>query len=102
MSKVLVETNFDYADEFDVIGFVIYEDVDVIDNYISNLAAFFEKHDEWERWFGTNEAVTISNIDEYKRGITITEITDEDADVIEQRLGTEYGTPIIPDNLEDF
>lgn len=82
MTKLLVEFSKDWADEFDCNGFKIYPNQAAWDRATAKLP-------ELEYFFGTNEGWDEGEIDE--DDFKVTEITDEEAAVIEKRLGTTYG-----------
>lgn len=79
---VLVKFNKDWADEFDVSGFKIYNSEADWLKEAGNL-------DEHSFMFGTNEGWDEGEIDDID--FSVTEISNEDAAVIRNTLGNTFG-----------
>ena len=82
MSKILVKMCKSYADEFDCEAFQIFDDRAVWESVLSTL------EDGAVIYFGSNEELG----DFCRRDFTVTEISDEEAAIIQRLLGREYGT----------
>lgn len=95
---ILVKYNFDYADEFDVYGIVLFDTQEEFDRSLNETREEIEsvtsKGGQWKRYFGTNEAILINSFDEYMEGLTIQEITEEEAEVVRRLIGEGFGNPI--------
>ena len=79
--KYLVKWEFDYADEFEVYGHMVYDTKEYWEKTLSNAKKLIEKHGIQEIYFGTNEYLEFyhpKDLDNYK----IFEITDEEANTI--------------------
>jgi hypothetical protein len=95
MGKVLVKSSADYADEFDVHGFVVMSEEDFAD-LDKKAKDFFDKStEELECYFGTNEAVTYDCYDDWKHDLTVTPITDKEADTLKKLFGRGFGRTFI-------
>ena len=96
MKRFLIKTDYDYADEFDVSGFrIVNEDVmKEITKKIDN-----EKNYPMTCSFGTNEELEFIDSDDVKHGLTITEISEEEEDIIVKLFGPGFG--FVP-SFEEF
>lgn len=92
MSKVIVFTDANYADEFDVQGFEIIEK-DRWDRLLSIAEEYFnsENAEPLELYFGTNEMIYFEDFRDVQDFFNIKEITDEECQVIEKCFGKYYG-----------
>jgi len=85
MSKrVLVKFSGDYADEFDVTGFVIY-DRDKLEEQLKVVEENWNLgHENGERefYFGSNQAVICESWKEFRNYFTIFDITEKEEKVI--------------------
>ena len=133
---LLIKYDSNYADEFDVDGFVVWTESkwqahkDAVTKWFENRAAkkgpkpelpphndpqywtLYDQlrkweRDEVERYFGTNEAVTYSDAEDYFRCFKTTEITPEEHEVL-KRLFKDYRDHVhygmflsLEDKLED-
>lgn len=87
MTKVLIKSSMDYADEFDVHGFYVC-DKEEFDFYTLCAKEYFENGgEEIECYFGTNEAVCIDSYDTWSWGLEIVDISDSDAEVLLRLFG---------------
>lgn len=88
---LLIKTSFDYADEFNVVGYDIItekqfeEDKELVHEVLS-------RRGEVECYFGTNEYIPITSPEDFYSQLNVKTISEEDAEVIKQHLGTSYGT----------
>lgn len=80
--KVLVEFSKDWADEFNCDGFKVYDSQEAWQADAATLP-------DLEYSFGTNEGWEEGEIDE--SDFTVTEISDEQAKVLEDLFGNEFG-----------
>jgi len=101
MSKVLIKFNGNYADEFDVSGFVIMEEKDFYDKLKMLEQWPIRDEDELHSWeknkdkvfyrpmyigFGTNESVEFDGLEDFKSQIRVEELTEEEAEFLQKRL----------------
>lgn len=86
MSKFLIKFESDWADEFQCEQFTIVPSKE-------QAQAIVERLIEEGGYFGTNEGFEEGELSECE--FSITEITDEEADVICKLLGSEFGTGIL-------
>lgn len=94
---ILVKFQCDYADEFDVYGIRLFSR-ESWDNCVEEVRKSFEDEPgEKEVYFGTNEACTFSNFDEWFRAIEILELTDDETAMFKRLfpLGS-FGNFLIP------
>lgn len=84
--KLLVISDFNYADEFDVRGWAI-KDQAKWQAHLAEVKAYFDHGDELENYFGTNESIIWSSYDDYANGFTMRPITDDEADTIRRLFG---------------
>jgi len=82
MAKVLVKFRKDWADEFDVYGFAVYEK----EVWEKELKTFFNANGWSGFYFGTNEGYDPDDYtkEHFAEGYTICDITDEEAEVLER------------------
>ena len=93
MYKVLVTFKSNWADEFDVEGFKIFEKEeweDLVEEMHTEVEFPHECH------FGTNEWIDFESPEEYLACCKIQELTYLEATVIEQKIGSEHGTFLFP------
>jgi len=81
---ILVKFDDNWADEMDVSGFKLYDNIDA---WNAAIAKFKEKRkiDEenyFEVYFGTNEWIEYDSLDEFLNNFKVIEISDTDAAVI--------------------
>ena len=82
MSKLLLVTYDDnYGDEFDLYGFKIMTQED-FDEMIVTAEKAIDDNPDREYYFGTNEAMQYSSVDEYRNAFSVKEITFEEAQLI--------------------
>lgn len=79
---ILVKFSKGWADEFDVYGFAVVESNDVWQNRLKHLG-------ENDVYFGTNEGWDASEMSE--SDFRVSEISDQDAEVIIRTLGKRWG-----------
>jgi|JI10StandDraft_1071094.scaffolds.fasta_scaffold66129_7 hypothetical protein len=96
MSKIFVEFDNNYADEFDVNGFRIMDRKNW-EKHLEKAKKTFEEEETQEVYFGTNEQIIFEGFDDYERSFTVKDITDEEAKVLSKFLGNQYGTFLMVD-----
>lgn len=84
--KLLIKFNSDWADEFDVSGFMVISFKDW-QNHITNVAKQFLSTSEIEVYFGTNESMTYESLLNYINKFTITPINSEEFLVLKKLFG---------------
>lgn len=93
MAKVLVKFEKDWADEFDVRGFAVYDK----EEWEKDLAEFKECTEFGGAWFGTNEgwegSEILGNKEDWVRSWEVTEISDDEAAVLGKFFGYPYVGP---------
>ena len=96
MKRFLIKTEYDYSDEFDVSGMrIVSEDeLEKINRNIDNV-----KNYPMTCCFGTNEELEFIDPDDVKHGLTITEISEEEEDIIVKLFGPGFG--FVP-SFEEF
>jgi len=95
--KLLLKFEDNWADEMDVYSYALVQDDikemwDKIESY-----SYDDKcnTDEVTIVIGSNEEIEYENVADLLSNITVTEITDEQAQAIESTLGAEWGSPDI-------
>ena len=93
MAKYLVTIEADYADEFYVSAYAIMKQnrKDIFEKNINGLT------EAREIYFGTNESIEVTK-DDYE----IKEITDEEATMIANVVGSEFGHTELIDTIFDL
>jgi hypothetical protein len=104
---LLITLDRDWADEFNVEGFVVLTAAEWEDH--KQLAKkHFEEHGSVELYFGTNEFLDYSSYDEYVKEFEVTELTQAQLDVLKS-LFTIKGyswehpkgkTNVVPDRIK--
>lgn len=84
--KYLIKYNDDYADEFDVSGFRIVENIHSWNNEIDNLS-----EDNKSYCFGSDEVIEYDSAEDFCNALKITKISDEQYDTIHKLFGESYG-----------
>jgi len=105
MKYYLVTEDGNWADEFDLEAYALYEAEseqalkDKLWKYISDKSDLDEEEEDdgWpkEYYFGTNEAVEYNSKEEVFADLGISELTKLQYDVIKEVLGTSFGTGAI-------
>ncbi len=102
---VLVKYDCNYADEFDLEGFVVMSQLEWL-KHITSVEKHFQKWDsehEPDRWgnregievyFGTNEQIIYEGFESYRRSFEVTELSDTDYKTLERLFGKTYGGQI--------
>lgn len=93
MSKILVKFSDNYADEFDVDGFMVI-DKDQFNKEVELIKRLFDEYGEHEFYFGTNEALSYDNFNQWFDTFSVTDITDAEADVLNRLFGTYWSNQI--------
>lgn len=86
MSKVLVIFSHNWADEFDVYGFSVYDK----DKWESLLKSFKEYEDFNGFYFGTNEGWEKEEKNDIISGYKVIDITDEDEKILHKLFYKQY------------
>jgi hypothetical protein len=84
--KLLVTANLDYADEFDMNDFCVYN-VEGFKEVVKDLKAY---KDEIEWYFGTNEEMRFSDGEDLLSNFDVRPITDDEAEVLDRLFGGEF------------
>jgi hypothetical protein len=87
MSSVFVKVDANWADEFDIDGFIVAKK-DEWDKSVEKLKKDFPS--EQEIYFGTNEYIEFADIEDFESSLEVTEITDVEAEVLNKLFNT-YG-----------
>lgn len=90
MKYFLLQQDDNYADEFDISGFILKQGKskkEVLESLVSEEVEF-----PCERYFGTNESVEYNSKVDYFDTITVTELTKSEYKLIEKLFGCSYGT----------
>lgn len=82
--KVLIKWEEDWADEFDMVGFIILEK-EVFDNLINRINSAVYP---FEAYFGTNEAYTFEEPQDVISKMQVKTITDGDSTELERIFGS--------------
>jgi len=82
MSWILVKYSNNYADEFDIEGFALFESEDLWNDHLKDAKNVFEGKKVVEQYFGTNESVMYDSFDEYVSNFEVFPITCEEAEFI--------------------
>ncbi len=97
MSKVLISFSKDWADEFDVYGFKVYDWVEWY-RLETALRVIGDKYIGW--YFGTNEGWDDDTINMHLDDFDITDLSDTDAMVLKNLFDNEFGNfPCLEDWL---
>lgn len=86
---LVVQSEFDYADEFDVYGLYITTKT-LYDMMMEEAKKYFDVHDDYEGWFGTNEAILVESFEDYQAGLHVSEITEETYHALNKALNPYY------------
>lgn len=90
MSYILAKFDDNYADEFDVHGFMVM-DQEYYNQFVKDLPKIKFPN---EIWFGTNEGITFQSLDEYKKAFTFQEIDENEYLVLKKLFGNTYSDTI--------
>ena len=91
-----------YADEFDVNGFVLVSSAALVANFRNMVDMYFDELRSPEFYFGTNEYLEVVDTDEYMRLVTIAEITENEAETLYNLLGGNmYGVTFFDQIIDD-
>lgn len=88
-NPILVTFKANYADEFDVEGFTIFDEAEWIE-HLAKVETLFAANNQrqFARYFAINEAIIFKNFDEYKQAFTVKSITHDEEDTIKKLFGT--------------
>jgi hypothetical protein len=96
--QLLVTTMFNWSDEFDISGFAVYSESEWDDTLTRVRALFESRHgDVYEFWFGTNQAIELSSFQDWQEGVTVEEITQEEASVLKKFFPYCNGEFVLPE-----
>lgn len=95
---VLYEDN--YADEFDVHGMDIVTE-EFWNWYIETAKKLFERNDNPEYSFGTNEYIEYDSLEDFMSCFSVTDIPEYHVEIIEKYLGKNWGKGIPELYIED-
>jgi len=84
--KVLLQWDSNWADEMDISGFVITTEK-IWKDYKKEL----KKKEEFCIYVGSNEEIDYSDGKELLEEISVTKLSDEEADLISKKIGTSFG-----------
>lgn len=99
----LIDWDIDYADEFDVVGFIACTDKQYEKMYQDSLDAFKEREESYEDkssafpieiYFGTNEAITFESQEDYFNSFQVESISDEELKVLQKIFGGSLDNPV--------
>lgn len=90
MNYVLLKLSPNYADEFDVYGFDVMLKSEFDEMCADMKAAFELTEEEIEIYFGTNEMVYFSDLDDVLRDVDVVDITQEEAKVFDKLFNSDY------------
>lgn len=93
MSKILVKFNDNYADEFDVDGFMVISK-NQFDKDVELVKKWFADYGDAEFYFGTNEALSYDDFDDWFNSFSVTEITDDEAQVLTKLFGNSWSNRV--------
>jgi len=98
MAKVLVTQYCNYADEFNLQGFAIFDSEEEWEERKQEILAIEYPYD---CYFGTNESVCFENVEDVLSTLNVETITDEELDTLKRLLdinefSLEYGIVCIP------
>lgn len=102
MKNLFIEFNSNYADEFDISGFLIMSEEEweehklVAEKRFSSLEPTERstrrgESPSLEVYFGTNEQIIYESLSEYLRSFTVTEISDEERATLEKFFKPSWG-----------
>jgi hypothetical protein len=96
--QLLVKTEFNWGDEFDISGFAVFSESQW-DEVMDRVFDLFESRhgDVYEFWFGTNQAIELSSFQEWREGVSVEEISDEEAAVLKKLFPYCSGFFVLPE-----
>lgn len=87
---LLLQYSCNYADEFDVEGFIVMSESDW-EEHKAMAAKIFEKRGRSiEVYFGTNEDVSYYDLEDYMRSFVVKELTEAQFQVLKDLFGIHY------------
>lgn len=90
-SYYIVFSCFNYGDEFDLPGFELMSQSQLI-AWIDAVRTYFTKESYQEMGFGTNESLMFDSYDDVMNGVEWTGITHEQYELLQMIFGRWYGT----------
>lgn len=98
MAKVIVKWDSNWADEMDISGFTIISEEEAI----ALKTRLKERKTSFEICVGTNEDIDYSSGSDLLDELTFTKISEDEARIIEKRIGDEYGFTHFMSAIEDW
>lgn len=98
MAKVIVKWDSNWDDEMDISGFTIISEEEAI----ALKTRLKERKTGFEICVGTNEDIDYSSGADLLDELTFTKISDDEARIIEKRIGDEYGFTHFMSAIEDW
>lgn len=83
---LFISANVDWADEFSCEAFQVTTE-EAHNKYLERVELGLTYNEDAEFYFGTNEALQFTDFHDFKRQLTVKEITKEQADVILKTFG---------------
>ncbi len=90
----LAKFSSDYADEFDVYGFTIFDTEDEFNKAVSEFYRGYKEDfgtEDVEWYFGTNEFIYFPTEEDIKKAYTLIKISGEHADFLISQFGDSWG-----------
>lgn len=81
--QLLIEFNANYADEFDVEGFIVMSETQW-EAHKAYAKKHFEENGHTECYFGTNESCDYSDYDDYMRAFNVTALSEQGYAVLKE------------------
>lgn len=85
--NILVKYDGNWVDEFDVYGFMVTTDTQWEKHLADAKKHFKNRDDEVECYFGTNEAITYSDYEDYARHFSTHPLTADDLAMLQKLFG---------------
>lgn len=82
---ILVLFHDNWADEFNVEGFNLYDSIDEWNEYLDNLREDYGDN-SFTMPFGSNQEIDYENVDDYASSFKVIEITEAEHDFIVEKL----------------
>jgi len=91
---LLIKSSYDYGDEFDCKCFMPFNTREDYETWLGDIQRQLDEDGSpIEHYFGTNEYLTISNVEDVVDSLTIIEISDEEQAVLKRLFGNgSFGT----------
>jgi len=89
MGYKLLKFRKNYADEFDVHGIKVMSDKEY-DEFVTGIKKYFDNHEVSEMYFGSNEYLDFTSLEDVERCLTVVDISDVHS-AIRNILGDSFG-----------